>query len=117
MDTLTKNLNYIGIAGCALSVVGLFLPFASAYGFSANYIDGDGKIMLFTRLATAVLLFFKKDLFSLIPTAISTIMIVAALSNILGGAASLGIGAYVIIIGLVIQIAEPLVAKFVIKNN
>ena len=63
------------MGGCALGVISVFLPIStvsSGYGFknSVSFIEGDGKIVLVFLIASAILLFFKKDLISLIPVKI-----------------------------------------------
>jgi len=62
----------LGIGGCILGTIGLFLPFASVSGFgqsvSVNYIDRDGSIVIITLIISAILLLTKKaNKFALIP--------------------------------------------------
>lgn len=122
MDFIKKNCMWITIAGCALVLIGCFLPFAkvSVLGFSqaVNYIDGDGVIVLIAIIVSAVLVFLKKEKISLISTGIATIVTLYDAINVshvtgsssLGGV-SLGIGFWIILIGLIIAIVLPLLPK------
>ena len=122
MDFIKKNCMWITIAGCALVLIGCFLPFAkvSVLGFSqaVNYIDGDGVIVLIAIIISAVLVFLKKEKISLISTGIATIVTLYDAINVshvtgsssLGGV-SLGIGFWIILIGLIIAIVLPLLPK------
>ena len=122
MDFIKKNCMWITIAGCALVLIGCFLPFAkvTVLGFSqaVNYIDGDGVIVLIAIIVSAVLVFLKKEKISLISTGIATIVTLYDAINVshvtgsssLGGV-SLGIGFWIILIGLIIAIVLPLLPK------
>ena len=122
MDFIKKNCMWITIAGCALVLIGCFLPFAnvSVLGFSqaVKYIDGDGVIVLIAIIVSAVLVFLKKEKISLISTGIATIVTLYDAINVshvtgsssLGGV-SLGIGFWIILIGLIIAIVLPLLPK------
>ena len=122
MDFIKKNCMWITIAGCALVLIGCFLPLAkvSVLGFSqaVNYIDGDGVIVLIAIIVSAVLAFLKKEKISLISTGIATIVTLYDAINVshvtrsssLGGV-SLGIGFWIILIGLIIAIVLPLLPK------
>ena len=66
MEKLAKYRVFIGIGGCLLAIIGCFLPWASVLGISVNFIDGDGKILLVCAIVSAILIYFKKDKFSLI---------------------------------------------------
>ena len=54
----------LGILGCLIAIIGLFLPFASVNGFgqsvSINYIDRDGSIVIITLIIAAIFLFTNK---------------------------------------------------------
>ncbi|MEQ8674819.1 MAG: hypothetical protein RLP44_18145 [Aggregatilineales bacterium] len=55
----------IGLVATVLLVVGLFLPFVSALGFSVNYIEtDDGKIVLAIAVFSAILFFLKRFAFA-----------------------------------------------------
>ena len=54
MNKLKEYIAYVGYAGCALIIIGVFLPLVkfsiSLFGYtsssSVNYFNGDGKILL-----------------------------------------------------------------------
>lgn len=108
MDILVKNRKYIGLGGCVVSVIGCFLPFASAFGINANYINGDGKLLLIAMIASAVLIYLKKDKISLIPSCIGGLIFLFSALKVLGtSGVKMGIGLIVILIGLICVIAYP----------
>ena len=108
MNFLVKNRKYIGLGGCVLSIVGCFLPFASALGINASYINGDGKLLLVAMIVSAVLIYLQKDKISLIPSAIGALIFLFSAFKVLGtSGVSMGIGLIIILIGLICAIAYP----------
>ncbi len=115
MDFLKKNKKWIGIAGCALVIIGCFLPFAKAslLGFSqsARLMDGrDGWFFLIAAAAAGVLIFLDKYKFSLIPSAIGVILNIYEIFNVSSSRmgiveVTLTFTPYLIFIGLAIAIA------------
>ena len=88
MEFIKKNKNYIIWAGCAIMAIAVFLTFVkySAYGSSdglrfnelaKEFNKGDGgKVItgyavLVAAIATAVLVYLKKEVYSLISTGIA----------------------------------------------
>ena len=85
MEFIKKNKNYIIWAGCAIIAIAVFLTFVklSAYGQSEgikfNELTKDGNEMklisgwfvLIAAAATAVLVYLKKEVYSLISTGIA----------------------------------------------
>lgn len=135
MDYL-KNSKILGIVGNALVAVGCFLPFISVSVFgisqSASYIQGDGVFVLILSIIALVMIFADKLVekvpflekvrnpkLTLIPTAISAILVVIAIVNStsaggLGGGlvnVSFGFGFWMIVIGLVASAAYPFLYK------
>lgn len=67
MDFVNKNIKYIGLAGCALMIVGAFLSFAtvtvSVFGISSSasfsYMDENGIYLIILAILSGVMLFVK----------------------------------------------------------
>ena len=120
MDFIRKNRMWITLGGLALALIGCFMPFAKAsvLGFSqtVNYTDGDGILVVIAVIISAVLVFLKKEKFSLIPSGIGALITIYDMINtsrVASGLASvsLGIGAFVVIIGLIVAIIMPLIPQ------
>lgn len=114
MEFIKKYKNYIGIFGCILVVIGCILPFVGAYGIFLRYIDGtNGIIVLILSIVSAILFFIKYEKYSLISSIVAAIIYVYNFCKIISlSGASLGIGFFMVLIGLIIMIGCPL-----IKNN
>ncbi|MCR5787657.1 MAG: hypothetical protein K6G37_01010 [Bacilli bacterium] len=125
MESLKKYIKYVGIAGCLLSIIGLFLVFAGVYmkdgkyidGTSIKFIEGDGKIVLVAMLVSAGLIFFKKYKTSYITSAVALIVTLydgIDVKNILPSYRfldiRLGIGFYVTLIAIIITFAATFIA-------
>ena len=109
-----NNSQYLGLGGCALAIIGCFLPFASTsiLGLTVNYIDGDGKILLIAMIISAVLIFLKKEKISLIPTCIGGVLfLIDAFKALTSSYINIGIGIIVILIGLICAIVFPFLKK------
>ena len=124
MDFIKQNSKWVILCGLAVAIIGCFLTFAkvSVLGFSQsiNYVDDgrDGIIVIIAAIVAAVLVFLKKEKFSVIPSAIAAIVTIYDMINIskVAGSASLagvsiGIGAFVILIGIAVAIITPFIAK------
>lgn len=126
MDFLKKNSKYIGFAGCALMLIGCFFPFAKVtvglFGYSqsqsVNFIDGDGVFVLIAAIVTAVLIYLNKYKLSFIPTGIGAIVTIYDMINaesVVGGntyglgKVSFGLGAWTILLGVVLAVAYAVV--------
>lgn len=117
MEIIKKYIQYIGFAGCALMIIGCFLPFISVSFFgiskSAALIGGDipdyainGWIIFIIPIVTAILIFLKKSKFVLIPNIIALILVIwngVDIINQSSGLASLSVGFWIIIIGIIIS--------------
>ena len=135
MDYL-KNSKILGIVGNALVAVGCFLPFVSVSVFgisqSASYIQGDGAFVLILSIIALVMIFadklvdkvpflekVKNPKLTLIPTALSAILVIIAVVNStsaggLGGGlvnVSFGFGFWMIVVGLVASAVYPFLYK------
>ena len=111
MDMLKQNSKYIGYGGCALAALGTFLPLvtSSALGVSVAYISGDGKILLVLAVVAAVLMYLKKDMYSLIPSAICALLLLIVATK--GASFGLAYGFFVMLLGVAGMIAGPLLGR------
>lgn len=116
MDFVKKNAKWIGVAGCALILIGCFLPFAtvSLFGISETislFKSGALGIILIIAaiISGAIILLEKKPKLSLITSIISALLVILNVSNAKSYSSMMkyGIGLYVVIIGLVIAIVIP----------
>ena len=112
MDFIKKNKLYIGLAGCALMLIAVFLPFATVKFFgleqSVSFVEGwEGKFILALSVVSGLLLWFKKEKYSLISTGIILLLDIYAMINLksqlkgFSSLAHLGIGPWFILIGVV----------------
>ena len=114
MDFIKKNKLYIGLAGCALMLIAVFLPYAtvSVFGFkqSVSYVEGwEGKAILALSVASGLLLWFKKEKFLLISTGLILLIDLYGIFNLKAQLkefgslvnSSLGISPWLVIIGVV----------------
>ena len=113
MDTLIKYRKYIGLGGCLLAIIGCFLPWATALGYSVSFVDGDGKYLIIATIVSAILIYLKKDKISLIPTIIAVVIYLKDALNTFSSNVSLGLGIFLILIGLVGMVIYP----FIKENN
>lgn len=110
MENVKKHSKIIGWVGCAIMFIAVFLPFATTnvFGLSVNvnFIEGDGTFVLIASIITAILIFFNKAKLSLISTAVALFVTLYDGINVLSdgeGLVSLGIGFYLIIIGVILS--------------
>ncbi len=124
MDFIKKNRMWITLGGLALVIIACFMPFAkvSVFGYSQsiNYIDGgrDGIIVIIAAIVAGVLVFLKKEKFSVIPSGIAalvTIYDIINVSKVSGGTSlagvSVSIGAILILVGLIVAIVVPFIPQ------
>ena len=97
MSFPTDKMSLLGFAGAAIMAVGAFLDFAKLtvtmnrsefYSASVNYFSAegqvkDGALILGLAIVVAILIFFRKNLISLIPAAIAAIIVVIDVSDTL----------------------------------
>ena len=115
MEFLKNNAKWIGLAGCALMIIGCFLPFAtvSILGLSETIaLSGTGAlgiILIITAIISGIVMLTKKSKLSLITTIIYALFVVLNIANASedGDAFSYGIGLYVVIIGVIIAVVMP----------
>ena len=128
MDLVKKNSIWIGIGGCVLGIIGLFLSFCKVtvlgYTKTLAFIDGDGKIVLFCLIAAGILTYLKKGKFTLIPLAIALLITVYDGINVsrLAGNYSyaeikLSIGFFTILIGTIVAGIMPFMTEDKPSNN
>ena len=119
LDFVKQNRKWIGIAGCALVIIGCFLPFAKAsvFGFStsASLMDGgDGWFLLIAAAVAGVLIYLNKYKYSLVPSAIGVIINIYEISHVTSegmGIVKVAFAAYLIFIGLALAIASVFVPE------
>ena len=115
MEFLKNNAKWIGLAGCALMIIGCFLPFAtvSILGLSETIaLSGTGAlgiILIITAIISGIVMLTKKSKLSLITTIIYALFVVLNIANAseYGDAFSYCIGLYVVIIGVIIAVVMP----------
>ena len=134
----SDNLKVIAVAGLVIALIGGLLPFvqntdveliSDAYSFMNIDVPAMWYLYMLAIVVSLVLLAVKKDMFSIIPTAISGIIFIVSfvgmnfrgyesrklynlhsLTDLLsngyeGSSYSVGCGVYVVIIGLILGIA------------
>ena len=124
MDFIKKNRMWITLGGLALVIIACFMPFAkvSVFGISQsiNYVDGgrDGIIVIIAAIVAGVLVFLKKEKFSIIPSGIAalvTVYDIINVSKVSGGTSlagvSVSIGAILILVGLIVAIVVPFIPQ------
>ena len=108
MEFLKENRKYVGLGGCIIAIIGCFLPFVSALGISARYIDGDGMLLVIAMIISAVLIYLEKDKHSLISSGIGGIIFLYSAFKVVGtSGVNIGIGLIIILVGLIGAIAYP----------
>ena len=144
MEFIKKNRLYIMLGGCALILVGLFFDFAKvsvsflgqSVSDSKSYIDcDDGKIVLATAIISALLIWFKKEKYSLITTTITLLVVIIDMvdakdkfADVSGYSAyglettvKFGMSPYIVIIGVVLAacpiVIDILEQKKIIKSK
>ena len=134
LKKVKENKKYVGVGGCVLALIGLFLPFATVsatmiikYSQSVKFIDGDdGKLVLLALVAAGVLFFIDKikEKFTLIPLGIALAITIydglniASKTKDLGSyvKASLGIGFYITLLGILVAGATLFLDK-ILKDD
>ena len=137
MDFIKNNIRWIGIGGILLSVISLFLPFATVsaniFGTSiresVTYVSGDGILVLIALIIAGILLFFKKDVFSLICIGIAAVISVYSAINVNNSFSDVDrisnnlvdvgfdIGFYILFVGLIISAASVVYNKFMLEQK
>lgn len=124
MEFIKKNRMWITLGGLALAIIACFMPFAKAsvFGYSQtiNYVDGgrDGIIVIIAAAVAGVLVFLKKEKFSVIPSGIGAIVTIYDIINVTKvaggssfGGVSISIGAILILVGLIVAIVMPFIPQ------
>lgn len=114
-DMHKKIMFFAGIGGAVLMILGCFLPMYEVqflgFGRSVSYIQGDGVFVIILAILTIVLLLYKKYRITIVPVAITAILIFFSLFQLqsAGNLSSLyhfGAGLYCMIIALIAQIVS-----------
>ena len=111
MNSLNKNLKYIGIGGCIIAIIGIFLPWISALGITGALIERLGIWLVLLLVSTGILFFFDSALFALIVSIMSIIWLVADAITIFNNpiiTISPSYGLFVIAIGLIIALVSSI---------
>lgn len=124
MDFIKKNRMWITLGGLALALIACFMPFAkvSVFGYSQtiNYIDGgrDGIIVIIASIVAGVLVFLKKEKFSVIPSGIAAIVTIYDIINVAKvaggssfGGVSISFGAILVLVGIIVAIVMPFIPQ------
>lgn len=94
------NKKYIGIIGCILGIIGCFLPFVSVIGLNYSYIKGEGFLLSGLLIITMILIIIKKEKFTIIPVILSLYLYLVRTLTIIKYIKYMGIGYYIILIGI-----------------
>lgn len=136
MEFVKKNIKWITLGGGLITIISLFLPFVTVsieflgqkVSESANFIDGDGAFVFAGVVIAGVLIFLKKEVFSLIPLGICVaitlydafngISKIKEITSLYSGVKlTYGPGLYIGLIGLLLSIAGVCYSQFVLKKN
>ena len=110
MNYLKKNKKMIGLAGCILTILGCFLPFASTFEISIDYASGDGIFVIVAAIVSGILIFLNKSKAVFIPSIIATVILANTTIKIIQiDGASFEIGFLLILVGLIVTIAYPFI--------
>ena len=108
---LVKYSLYIGLGGCLLVIIGCFLPWLTVFGITGTWGEGDGKIAIVLAIISGVLMFLKKEKYSLISSGLVAILFFMSFFKIIGNRFRPGIGCYVVLIGIIGMCIYPFVNK------
>lgn len=124
MDFIKKNRMWITLGGLALAIIACFMPFAkvSVFGYSQTVALIDTKsagiIVMIASIVAGVLVFLKKEKFSVIASgiaAIVTIYNIIDVAKVAGGTSLAGVsisfGAILILVGIIVAIAMPFIPQ------
>ncbi|MCM1467046.1 MAG: ABC transporter permease subunit [Alistipes sp.] len=126
-----KNMRVLAIAGAVIAFIGGLLPIIQnvtdmtsqakvkdAYGFM-SYLNNDGYafayhktlwiLFMLALVATCIIVVFKKEIFSIITTVIAGILFAVVFNDLSSYLSNpeygLGLGVYIVIIGLIVAVA------------
>lgn len=122
MDAILKNKLYICLGGCFLIFIALFMPFVEIMGKTISYIKTDaGVIVLIVDIATAVLVFLKKEKLSLVGAGIMLLMTFIAMAHAVSSNEddlpfSFGAAVWLVILGVILT-AGPIVLDMLVKKG
>lgn len=116
-QTKANQTKLMVLIGSIATIIGCFMPFytVSVFGYSesVSYTEGDGIFAIILAIGAIVLAVLNLQKFSLIPAAITLLMVIVELINandVASGFGSVGIGAYVVIIGAIVTIVGGVLA-------
>ena len=111
MENKLRSANLSILIAAAVMLVGTFLPCYSILGIGVSGIEGfEGIVVLFAAIAVAVLTILGKDKFTVIPGAISAIILIKLCFDLFSiGFGNIGIGIFFMWIGTIAAIALPFI--------
>ena len=124
MEFIKKNRKWITLGGLALALIACFMPFAkvSVFGYSQTVALIDTKsagiIVMIASIVAGVLVFLKKEKFSVIASgiaAIVTIYNIIDVAKVTGGSSfggvSISFDAILMLVGLIVAIVMPFIPQ------
>ncbi len=126
MDFLKKNEKIIGFVGVALIVVGVFLPFVKVSALfiteTVSYVQGwEGKLVLVMGIVSALFVAIKKEKLVYLPALVSLIFsiynIIDVKNKSFGVNVNIGIGFWIIMLGIIALALVTYVEFMKIKDN
>lgn len=105
MEKTKAYFKYIGIAGCVIAMIGTFIPWVSAMGYTATIMDRLGIYFILLSIATGVLFFLDSALFALIATVLSAIWLATNAFMLFGNqyvVLTPGAGLFIAIVGIAV---------------
>ena len=111
MDKFKQYLKYIGIGGCIVALVGIFLPWISALGMSAPITNRLGIYLIIMLVASGALFFLESSFFALISTIFGIVWLTTnAITVFANGILVINpaIGVFVMYIGLIVALVAAI---------
>lgn len=98
------------LIGNIAAIIGCFMPFMAVWGFSVDYFEGDGAIVVGLSVV-AIIIALIKPKFAFIPNALSLFIPIYDISQMDSFSRQfLDTGAYVVIIGTAVAIIASIIA-------
>ena len=114
MDAIKKYAKWIGLGGCLLVIIGVFLPFlgvsVGSYSNNISYMEASGRVLFITLAMAEILLFLKQEKYAIVPSAISLFFVIYDIAK--NSDYSVKAGAYIMIVGIIIVIVSSILPLF-----
>ena len=108
---LVKYSLYIGLGGCLLVIIGCFLPWITVFGVTGTWSEGDGIFAILLAITSGILIFLKKDKYSLISSGLAAILFFISFFKIIVNRFRPGFGCYIVLLGVVAMGIYPFINK------